>query len=1783
MAVNGSGPSTRSTRSSRSGAVSNEVVAESSSKNKGKGKAAKNATGPKVTPAKIEQERTALLSEKQTELVAVLDRHDNLIREQFHMENFGMMVDYDPEVAKQDESQVFQNYKSRHDLLESAAPIAISPRKTRSSHAGILNIAGSSSSAPAAGPSNSISASLRSSSKLPPKGPVKSKSVVAPSTRPKGGIIAESPVPRSKIIVPSTGAKGKKKAVEDSDREPKIVLPAITRGKGKEKEKKEVDSAERGRKIMVVSRTRSVKGKEKAVDEVETEPPDSISTALTRGRTSSTSAVDRKLRKRPGEAPDSVELVTKPEALSRPRKRRKIDADSGTVEDNSVAQAIQEVTSISAPVNGRVLRGRNRLMEPAEPPSQDPSNETQNSPVGGESSTAPAGRVMPRRTAAHRPQVPLPPLPHRRTVVAPPSPIKRIKLVVRRPPPRNLSHPKQRPPPPQFNSSLSAFLGSWNEIADQTFLADGQQADSSGDAEMLKVAEKEAAIRERVEQMKRAGQWFGSDSFRESRFNAAHLAGKSGSATPLDGTTSGGAAIGIVDATNSGDLWAAVVHSVIDYGRKTHAHSSSSSISKTSKTRGALVAAQVASKIQGYWDGEAAKLEKGRIIEERRLKALAKSVMKDVVGEWKKALFHIREQERLKLEAEELKRGQTHLDAILDQSGIILETQQGDLSRGVGVGRSRSSSVSASVMRWGEEGDEDDREDEDEDEEEGEEEGEGRDEHDNASARGDETGADDELPAGEQEEEEEEEADAGVDAVSQPDLDTKSEVDDEQAGEATSAHLLGGYLQTPKSTSSALSAPCTPVFRCREISTLPDTPADAGEREEEEEDDDMSAAAVEDMMREPFSSPIKPFDPFPSNAADVTEQILPSADEENTEPAHRPSSQHSPLDSVDDAVSVANMGTKSSPIAQQSGVDNDTPPVPASPVESHTATLAGEQDEEQEEDSDAEDERPPEPEIPPYLRPYAVAPVEWDLNKRVTPPLLLRGLLRPYQQSGLEWLASLHANNLNGILADEMGLGKTIQTIALLAHLACDRGIWGPHLIIVPTSVLLNWEMEFKKFLPGFRVLSYHGSTKRRKELRQGWNEKHRFNVCITSYTLASRDAIVLKRKPWYYMILDEAHMIKNFKSQRWNTLLLFRSFRRLLLTGTPLQNNLTELWALLQFLMSGSDFVNLKEFGDWFSNPLEKAIEAGNAMDEDTMQRVTKLHTVLRPYLLRRLKRDVEKELPSKYEHLVLCPLSKRQRFLYDEFMSRAHTRDALQSGIYQKIANILMQLRKVCNHPDLFEVRPIVTSFSMERSAVADFEIKELLLRRRLLDDSEQTLDLDLLGLRFIDRQDTSSTVAQETRRLDGTTRLPYISDFIGASPPKDTRTISGWRAYNEYQQRAAIISRWAHIGYVNRLRCNSSPIYSSETLRLVQLHQRIAPLSAVDTRFEHLNTVYRVNAAVKSFSTRADEMASIVDRFAFVTPPVVALDLPRIALAGYEQPLLAAAPSNFDAILHRASVKLQIAFPDPSLLQYDCGKLQQLTRLLREKKAGGHRVLIFTQMTKILDILEIYLNFHGYLYLRLDGATRIEDRQYITERFNADARVFCFIASSRSGGVGINLTGADTVIFYDSDFNPQMDRQCEDRAHRIGQIRDVHIYRFVSSHTVEEAMLRKANQKRSLDDLVIQKGEFDWRSLFADDGSGTFALEKALEEFDDTEDAHAAVVAAREEVALQGQDTADFVDGEGEGAVTPNPNLNAPPTQSAEPEAEEPEEEEGGSVADYMIAFVQRDAEFFRDWKL
>jgi helicase SWR1 len=224
----------------------------------------------------------------------------------------------------------------------------------------------------------------------------------------------------------------------------------------------------------------------------------------------------------------------------------------------------------------------------------------------------------------------------------------------------------------------------------------------------------------------------------------------------------------------------------------------------------------------------------------------------------------------------------------------------------------------------------------------------------------------------------------------------------------------------------------------------------------------------------------------------------------------------------------------------------------------------------------------------------------------------------------------------------------------------------------------------------------------------------------------------------------------------------------------------------------------------------------------------------------------------------------------LYDEFMLRAHTREALASGVYQKIANVLMQLRKVCNHPDLFEVRPIVTSFAISRSAIADFEIKELLVRRELLrGKDEERVNLDLFGLRFVDQQDVPLISALETRRLDATHRLPLISEMPREPPPKDLRMIAGYRAWRSWQERGQKVARWAQIGYVNGLRCGQTPpVYGKEPLRTVQGYRRpLLPLSVVDLRTAHLDTMTTANAMMKSYEERAELVSGIVDRFTFL----------------------------------------------------------------------------------------------------------------------------------------------------------------------------------------------------------------------------------------------------------------------------------------------------------------------------
>ena len=809
---------------------------------------------------------------------------------------------------------------------------------------------------------------------------------------------------------------------------------------------------------------------------------------------------------------------------------------------------------------------------------------------------------------------------------------------------------------------------------------------------------------------------------------------------------------------------------------------------------------------------------------------------------------------------------------------------------------------------------------------------------------------------------------------------------------------------------------------------------------------------------------------------------------------------------------------------------------------------------------------------------------------KTTIPSLLRGTLREYQHDGLHWLAELYAAGTNGILADEMGLGKTIQTIALLAHVAEQHEAWGPHLIVVPTSVMLNWEMEFKKFLPGFKVLTYYGTQEERKKKRAGWMDNDKWNVWITSYTLITQDQQIFKRKAWHYMILDEAHNIKNFQSLRWQTLLTFRTRARLLLTGTPLQNNLTELWSLLYFLMPSDDsgtgiagFTNLEDFTGWFKRPTEQILEQGReALDDEARVAVSKLHNILRPYLLRRLKADVEQQMPGKYEHVVYCRLSKRQRYLYDGFMSRAQTRETLASGNTFSIMNALMQLRKVCNHPDLFETRQIVTSFAMPRSAVADFEIKELLVRRRLLhEEPSSRVDLNLVNLLPGVNESFSALDTIQKQRLGalGTarqmtsqqgSRVNWNFNFDGSS-------VQSTLAHYENNARRLRYDRLHQTSYLTSLRSQRRPLYNYDKMEKLRFGIRALPHQPSPSQRSQLSEWLTqkspvLNDMVLPLQERSTRMNSTIQKFACITPAVVATDMVNKSLSPMGVQFVRDAQMTCsDDAFHEARVRLSIAFPDKRLLQYDCGKLQKLDGLLRRLQTGGHRALIFTQMTRVLDILEQFMNIHGHRYLRLDGATKLEQRQMLTERFNNDNRILAFILSSRSGGIGINLTGADTVIFYDLDWNPAMDKQCQDRCHRIGQTRDVHIYRLVSEHTIEANILKKANQKRMLDDVIIQEGDFttDYLNnmsikdivgdidLGDEDDAANAAIDRilgkreqgrVLEAVEDQDDAKAAQVAEKE---LARYDAEDFEEKTAGGST----NVSTPKTHEPADEITQP----------------------------
>ncbi|KFW66512.1 Chromodomain-helicase-DNA-binding protein 5, partial [Pygoscelis adeliae] len=479
------------------------------------------------------------------------------------------------------------------------------------------------------------------------------------------------------------------------------------------------------------------------------------------------------------------------------------------------------------------------------------------------------------------------------------------------------------------------------------------------------------------------------------------------------------------------------------------------------------------------------------------------------------------------------------------------------------------------------------------------------------------------------------------------------------------------------------------------------------------------------------------------------------------------------------------------------------------------------------------------------------------------------GTLHPYQLEGLNWLRFSWAQGTDTILADEMGLGKTVQTIVFLYSLYKEGHSKGPYLVSAPLSTIINWEREFEMWAPDFYVVTYTGDKESRSVIRE--NEfsfednairsgkkvfrmkkeaQIKFHVLLTSYELITIDQAVLGSIEWACLVVDEAHRLKNNQSKFFRVLNSYKIDYKLLLTGTPLQNNLEELFHLLNFL-TPERFNNLEGFLEEFA-------------DISKEDQIKKLHDLLGPHMLRRLKADVFKNMPAKTELIVRVELSQMQKKYYKFILTRNF--EALNSkggGNQVSLLNIMMDLKKCCNHPYLF---------------------------------------------------------------------------------------------------------------------------------------------------------------------------------------PVAAVEAPVLPNGSY----------------------------DGHYLVKSSGKLMLLQKMLKKLRDGGHRVLIFSQMTKMLDLLEDFLEYEGYKYERIDGGITGGLRQEAIDRFNAPgAQQFCFLLSTRAGGLGINLATADTVIIYDSDWNPHNDIQAFSRAHRIGQNKKVMIYRFVTRASVEERITQVAKRKMMLTHLVVRPG--------------------------------------------------------------------------------------------------------------
>ncbi|XP_044721188.1 DNA-binding domain-containing protein [Hirsutella rhossiliensis] len=740
-------------------------------------------------------------------------------------------------------------------------------------------------------------------------------------------------------------------------------------------------------------------------------------------------------------------------------------------------------------------------------------------------------------------------------------------------------------------------------------------------------------------------------------------------------------------------------------------------------------------------------------------------------------------------------------------------------------------------------------------------------------------------------------------------------------------------------------------------------------------------------------------------------------------------------------------------------------------------------------------------------------------------PKLINTQLKEYQLKGLNWLVNLYEQGINGILADEMGLGKTVQSISVMAYLAEKHDIWGPFLVVAPASTLHNWQQEIAKFVPEFKILPYWGSAGDRKVLRKFWDRKHStyrkdaaFHVCVTSYQLVVSDVAYFQKMRWQYMILDEAQAIKSSSSSRWKSLLGFHCRNRLLLTGTPIQNNMQELWALLHFIMP-SLFDSHDEFSEWFSKDIESHAQSNTKLNEDQLKR---LHMILKPFMLRRVKKHVQKELGDKIELDVFCDLTYRQRAFYSNLRNQINIMDLVEKATMGDdqdsgtLMNLVMQFRKVCNHPDLFERAEVRSPFSCGYFAETASFVREGnnvpvgYSTRSLINYALPRLvwaqggrlykagsDNQQAGWRNKALGHMMNIWAPENVRqsADGSQAFSWLR--FADSAPGDvykaaheglfTRAVHELQRHNRlghlkivYDEAEDNSVTPAHALFQIRARADRKPLADVTKEGVLDSLMNIARQAYRDSGMSRLEMAGRPRASAPPVDVSCNSVSAVTERetIMFNVDIRKALYGPTLeeekSLVEKKVPLALWPPNSLlpkpDSDKNRFT---NIVVPSMQRFVTDSGKLAKLDELLSKLKNEGHRVLLYFQMTRMIDMMEEYLTYRNYKYCRLDGSTKLEDRRDTVHDFQTRPEIFIFLLSTRAGGLGINLTTADTVIFYDSDWNPTIDSQAMDRAHRLGQTKQVTVYRLITKGTIEERIRKRALQKEEVQRVVIQGG--------------------------------------------------------------------------------------------------------------